>query len=120
VGTGANVEAKLLMLERAFERMGCVRVELKTDARNGRSRAAIEALPASFEGVFRRHMVVPGIGVRNSAYYSVIEEEWPGVRANLERRLAGLDGSYSSSRSPTERAQESRRVGSGRRFSRRG
>jgi N-acetyltransferase len=91
-GTGANVEAKLLMLEQAFERLGCMRVELKTDARNGRSRAAMEALPARFEGIFRKHMIVPGVGVRDSAYYSVIEEEWPGVRANLERRLAGRPG----------------------------
>lgn len=86
--TGANIEAKLLMLEHAFERLECMRVELKTDARNERSRAAIEALPARFEGVFRKHMSMPGIGVRDSAYYSVIDEEWPTVRANLERRLA--------------------------------
>ncbi len=86
--SGANVEAKLLMLSRAFETLGCVRVEFKTDARNERSRAAIAALPARFEGVMRSHMIVPDIGLRDSAYYSVIEEEWPGVRANLERRLA--------------------------------
>jgi RimJ/RimL family protein N-acetyltransferase len=86
--TGANVEAKLLMLARAFETLGCVRVEFKTDSRNERSRAAIAALPAQFEGVMRRHMIVPDIGCRDSAYYSVIEEEWPQVRANLERRLA--------------------------------
>jgi RimJ/RimL family protein N-acetyltransferase len=86
--TGANVEAKLLMMERAFEALGCVRVEFKTDARNERSRAAIAALPAQFEGVMRNHMIVPDIGRRDSAYYSVIDEEWPQVRANLERRLA--------------------------------
>jgi RimJ/RimL family protein N-acetyltransferase len=85
--TGANIEAKLLMLEHAFERLGCMRVEFKTDARNERSRAALAALPAQFEGVFRRHMVMPGVGKRDSAYYSVIDEEWPGVRANLGRRL---------------------------------
>jgi RimJ/RimL family protein N-acetyltransferase len=85
--TGANVEAKLLMLEHAFERMGCMRVEFKTDARNERSRAALAALPAQFEGVFRRHMVMPGIGKRDSAYYSVIDEEWSAVRANLAHRL---------------------------------
>ncbi len=76
------------MFGHAFDRLGCNRVELKTDARNERSRAAMEALPAQFEGILRRHMIVPGIGVRDSAYYSVIEEEWPAVRANLERRLA--------------------------------
>jgi N-acetyltransferase len=86
-GTGVNVEAKLLMLGHAFEALGCVRVELKTDARNERSRAAMEALPARFEGVLRKHMIVPDVGVRDSAYFSVIDEEWPEVRANLERRL---------------------------------
>lgn len=86
--TGANVEAKLLMFEEAFERRGCMRVEMKTDARNERSRAAMEALPAQFEGIHRKHMLVPGIGVRDSAWYSVIDDEWPEVRANLERRLA--------------------------------
>jgi len=86
--TGANVEAKLLMLEHAFGALGCMRVELKTDARNERSRAAMEALPARFEGIFRKHMLMPGIGVRDSAYYSVIDDDWPEVRANLQRRLA--------------------------------
>jgi RimJ/RimL family protein N-acetyltransferase len=85
--TGANVEAKLLMLEHAFERLGCMRVEFKTDARNERSRAALAALPAQFEGTLRKHMLMPGIGVRDSAYYSVIDEDWPAVRANLQRRL---------------------------------
>jgi RimJ/RimL family protein N-acetyltransferase len=86
-GTGVNVEAKLLMLEHAFERLGCVRVELKTDARNERSRAAMAAIPAQFEGILRKHMTVPDVGVRDSAYFSVIDDEWPSVRANLERRL---------------------------------
>ena len=67
-----------------------MRVELKTDARNERSRAAMAALPAQFEGIFRKHMLMPGIGVRDSAYYSVTDEEWPAVRANLERRLAAV------------------------------
>jgi N-acetyltransferase len=89
--TGANVEAKLLMLEDAFGRLGCRRVELKTDAQNERSRAAMEALPAQFEGVHRRHMLVRGGENRDSAWYSVIAEEWPDVRANLLRRLALLD-----------------------------
>jgi RimJ/RimL family protein N-acetyltransferase len=87
-GGGANVEAKLLMLGFAFERLGCMRVELKTDARNERSRGAMEALPARFEGIFRKHMLMPLTGVRDSAYYSVVDEEWPAVRANLEGRLA--------------------------------
>jgi RimJ/RimL family protein N-acetyltransferase len=86
--TGANVEAKLLMMRHAFETLGCVRVEFKTDVRNERSRAALAALPAQFEGVLRNHMIVPDVGQRDSAYYSVIDSEWPDVEANLERRLA--------------------------------
>jgi RimJ/RimL family protein N-acetyltransferase len=86
--TGVNVETKLLMLRHAFETLGCVRVELKTDARNQRSRAAMAALPARFEGVMRNHMIVTDVGLRDSAYFSVIEEEWPEVRANLHRRLS--------------------------------
>jgi N-acetyltransferase len=87
--TGVNVETKLLMLGHAFEALGCVRVELKTDARNERSRRAMAALPAKFEGVMRKHMIVPDVGQRDSAYFSVVDDEWPDVRANLERRLAG-------------------------------
>jgi len=87
--SGANVEAKLLMLGFAFEDLGCIRVELKTDARNERSRGAMEALPAKFEGIHRKHMQMPITGERDSAYFSVIDDEWPAVRENLERRLAG-------------------------------
>jgi RimJ/RimL family protein N-acetyltransferase len=86
-GTGINVEAKLLMLEHAFEHFGCLRVELKTDARNERSRGAMAALPAHFEGVHRKAMLVRGGQRRDSAWYSVIDDEWPEVRANLLRRL---------------------------------
>lgn len=86
--SGANLEAKLLMLEHAFERLGCVRVEFKTDARNERSRNALAAIPAQFEGIMRNHMIVPDVGLRDSAYFSVIDSEWPRVRANLESRLA--------------------------------
>ena len=86
--SGANVEAKLLMMRHAFETLDCVRVEFKTDARNERSRAALAALPAKFEGILRNHMIVPDVGQRDSAYFSVIDSEWPEVCANLERRLA--------------------------------
>ena len=86
-GTGINVEAKLLMLEHAFERLGCLRVELKTDALNERSRKAMEALPAQFEGIHRKAMLVRGGERRDSAWYSVVDDEWPAVRANLLRRL---------------------------------
>jgi RimJ/RimL family protein N-acetyltransferase len=86
--TGANVEAKLLMLGAAFDAAGCVRVELKTDALNERSRAAMAALPAQFEGIHRQHRVRLDGSLRDSAWYSVLDGEWPAVRANLERRLA--------------------------------
>ncbi len=85
--TGANVETKLLLLGHAFETLDCERVELKTDARNARSRAAMEALPAQFEGIHRRHRKVPG-GWRDTAWYSVIASEWPSVRGVLRERLA--------------------------------
>jgi RimJ/RimL family protein N-acetyltransferase len=87
-GTGANVEAKLLMLRRAFEELGCLRVEFKTDANNERSRAALAALPAQFEGIHRKHMIVRDGERRDSAWYSVVDDEWPAVKANLERRLS--------------------------------
>ncbi len=89
-GTGANVEAKLLMLQRAFGPLGCMRVEFKTDARNERSRAALSALPARFEGIFRKHMLVRGGQLRDSAYYSIVDDEWPEVEANLRRRLGEI------------------------------
>jgi len=87
-GTGINVEAKLLMLEHAFETFRCLRVELKTDALNERSRGAMAALPAQFEGIHRKHMLVRGGQRRDSAWYSVLDDEWPAVRANLLRRLS--------------------------------
>ena len=86
-GSGANAEAKLLMLEHAFDRHGCMRVEFKTDARNLRSRQALEALPARFEGIFRRHMLVQHGRLRDSAWYAITNDEWPTVRTNLERRV---------------------------------
>jgi N-acetyltransferase len=86
-GTGANVEAKLLQLEYAFETLGCRRVEFKTDALNERSRLALEALGATFEGIHRKHMLVRRGENRDSAWYSVLDDEWPAVRAHLERRL---------------------------------
>ena len=86
--TGVNVDAKRLLLEHAFERLDCLRVEFKTDARNERARAALAALPAQFEGVFRKHMVVRGGELRDSAYYAITDDDWPAVKANLERRLA--------------------------------
>jgi RimJ/RimL family protein N-acetyltransferase len=75
------------MLEHAFQTFGCLRVELKTDALNDRSRGAMEALPAQFEGVHRKAMLVRGGERRDSAWFSVLDEEWPAVRENLLRRL---------------------------------
>jgi RimJ/RimL family protein N-acetyltransferase len=86
--TGANAEAKLLLMEHAFERLGCMRVEFKTDALNERARAALEALPAQFEGISRKHMLVRGGTVRDSAWYAVIDDDWPEVRENLRRRVS--------------------------------
>ena len=87
-GTGVNAEAKLLLLRHAFETLGARRVEFKTDARNERSRGALIALGAQFEGVFRKHMVLPGGAARDSAFYSVVDDDWPAVRARLEERLS--------------------------------
>jgi N-acetyltransferase len=85
--TGANAEAKLMLIRHAFEELACMRVEFKTDASNVRSRAALEALPARFEGIFRKHMLVRDGAVRDSAWYAVTDEEWPAVEANLLERI---------------------------------
>jgi RimJ/RimL family protein N-acetyltransferase len=85
-GTGANVETKLLLLEHAFERWGAMRVEFKTDARNLRTRGSLLALGARFEGIFRKHMLVTD-GVRDSAWYAIVDDEWPAVKELLLRRL---------------------------------
>jgi N-acetyltransferase len=85
---GVNVEAKYLLLQRAFEELGCIRVEFKTDALNERARGALEALPARFEGIFRSHMLVRDGERRDSAWYAITDAEWPTVQANLERRLS--------------------------------
>jgi RimJ/RimL family protein N-acetyltransferase len=95
--TGANKDAKLLMLEHAFERLGCVRVEFKTDERNWRSRRALEAIPAQFEGVFRKHMLLQDGSWRDSAYYSVTDDEWPDVKRALEVAIHAKSGKRSAS-----------------------
>lgn len=84
--SAVNTEAKLLLLTHAFEVWGVVRVTLKTDARNARSRAAIERVGGRFEGVRRAHMPATDGGVRDTAYFSIVAEEWPDVRAGLVRR----------------------------------
>jgi RimJ/RimL family protein N-acetyltransferase len=86
-GTGANVETKFLLLEHAFERHGLQRVEFKTDARNQQTRGALLALGARFEGIFRKHMILPS-GPRDSAWYGVTEDDWPAVKERLTERIA--------------------------------
>jgi RimJ/RimL family protein N-acetyltransferase len=86
--TGANAEAKLLQLSHAFDVWGCRRVELKTDALNERARRALEALGATFEGIHRKHMLVRGGENRDSAWYSVTDDDWPEVRTRLEERVS--------------------------------
>jgi len=84
-----NTEAKLLMLTHAFETWGCVRVQLKTDARNERSRTAIERIGARFEGVLRNFQPAqPRPGLRDTAMFAIVSEEWPAVKAGLQARLA--------------------------------
>jgi len=86
--TPANTESKLLFLTYCFEALGCVRVALKTDGRNVRSQDAIARLGAVREGVLRKHMNVRGYQ-RDTVYFSILEDEWPAVRARLQARLAG-------------------------------
>ena len=86
--TGVNTEAKYLMLRHAFETLGCVRVELKTDALNEASRRAIERIGATREGVLRQHMIAPGGRLRDSVYFSILDHEWPDRKARLEAMLA--------------------------------
>jgi RimJ/RimL family protein N-acetyltransferase len=85
--TGANREAKLLQLEHAFERLAANRVEFKTDSRNGASRTALLGIGATFEGIFRSHMVMPEGDLRHSASYSIVREEWPAIKVRLRTGL---------------------------------
>jgi RimJ/RimL family protein N-acetyltransferase len=82
--TARNAQCKLMLLRHAFEALGAVRVQMKADIRNQRSRAAIERLGAVYEGTLRRNRILPDGHVRDSAYYSIIREEWPRVRLHLE------------------------------------
>jgi RimJ/RimL family protein N-acetyltransferase len=90
-GTGANIETKFLLLENAFERAGLMRVEFKTDARNLRVRGALLGIGATFDGIFRKHMVLPD-SIRDSAWYSIVDDDWPAVKqlllAKIERHAA--------------------------------
>jgi RimJ/RimL family protein N-acetyltransferase len=85
--TAVNTEAKYLMLRHAFETWGCRRVELKTDTRNERSRRAMLRLGCVEEGVLRKHMLNGHGEVRDTVYFSVVDDEWPAVRARIEGLL---------------------------------
>jgi RimJ/RimL family protein N-acetyltransferase/GNAT superfamily N-acetyltransferase len=85
--SAVNTEAKLLMLRHAFETLGCMRVELKTDSLNRRSRNAIQRIGARQEGIFRNHMVTSTGRIRHSVYFSIVDSEWPRVAAELESKL---------------------------------
>jgi RimJ/RimL family protein N-acetyltransferase len=85
--TPINTEAKYLLLRHAFETLGCMRVELKTDSLNERSRAAIQRIGAREEGIFRNHMITSTGRVRHTVYYSIVDSEWPAVKAGLEGKL---------------------------------
>ena len=82
--TAVNTEAKYLLLRHAFETLGCLRVELKTDSLNERSRAAILRIGAQEEGTFRNHMITASGRIRHTVYYSIIDSEWPRVKARFE------------------------------------
>jgi RimJ/RimL family protein N-acetyltransferase len=84
----SNTEAKLMLLTHAFEMLGAIRVELKTDALNHKSRTAIARIGAKEEGTFRKHLITDTGRIRDTVYFSIIDSEWPAVKA----RLVGLDG----------------------------
>jgi N-acetyltransferase len=87
--TAVNTEAKYLLLRHAFETLGCNRVELKTDSLNAKSRAAILRIGAQQEGIFRNHMLTDSGRIRHTVYFSILNSEWPEVKARLEARLRG-------------------------------
>jgi N-acetyltransferase len=85
--TVVNTECKYLLLSHAFETLGCIRVQLKTDLRNERSQKAIERIGAVKEGVLRNHMILPDGRIRHSVFYSILDTEWPEVKKRLEEML---------------------------------
>ena len=86
--TFVNTHAKFLMLRHAFEELGCNAVELRTHRLNDQSRAAIERLGAKLDGILRQHMIMPDGHIRDTAVYSIVRDEWPAVKAGLERKMA--------------------------------
>ncbi len=85
--TVVNTECKYLLLQHAFETLGCIRVQLKTDLRNERSQRAIERIGAVKEGVLRNHMILPDGRYRHSVFYSILDTEWPDVKQRLETMM---------------------------------
>ena len=85
--TAINTEAKYLLLKHAFETLGCIRVELKTDSLNERSRAAILRIGAREEGIFRNHRITASARIRHTVYFSIVDSEWPAVKARLGAKL---------------------------------
>lgn len=85
--TPVNTECKYLLLHHAFEDLGCIRVQLKTDSRNERSQRAIERIGAVKEGVLRNHMILPDGRYRHSVFYSILDTEWPAVKKRLEEMM---------------------------------
>jgi RimJ/RimL family protein N-acetyltransferase len=85
--TAANTEAKYLLLRHAFETLGCIRVELKTDSLNERSRAAILRIGAREEGTFRNHMITASGRIRHTVYFSILDSEWPDVKSRLQSMM---------------------------------
>jgi RimJ/RimL family protein N-acetyltransferase len=88
--TAVNTETKYLLLRHAFETLGCIRVEFKTDVLNERSRRALLRIGAKEEGIFRRHMILVDGRVRDTVYFSIIDSEWPEVKAQLAQKLGRL------------------------------
>lgn len=85
--TPVNTECKYLLLCHAFETLGCIRVQLKTDLRNERSQKAIERIGAVKEGILRNHMILPDGHIRHSVFYSILDTEWPEVKKRLEEMI---------------------------------
>jgi len=87
-GDGSNIEIKYLMLQYAFEELGCIRVQIKTNANNAAAQRSLVALGATYEGHFRNHYILHDGTVRDSLFYAIIDREWPTVKAHIQQRLA--------------------------------
>lgn len=104
--TAVNTECKYLLFRHAFETLGAIRLQLKTDSRNERSQRAIERIGAVKEGTLRNHMILPDGIIRHSVYYSILDSEWEGVKKRLEERL----GKYEKELTDTHGNREARKV----------